>query len=87
MANCRFCLTPLHRTFVDLGMSPLCESFLAPEQCNQMEPFYPLHAYVCEECFLVQVEEYVGPDRIFSEYAYFSSYSEHGSSTPSRTRT
>jgi SAM-dependent methyltransferase len=56
-------------------MSPLCESFLTLEQLNQMEPFYPLHAYVCEKCFLVQVEEYVGPERIFSEYAYFSSYS------------
>jgi SAM-dependent methyltransferase len=75
MALCRFCQTPLHRTFVDLGMSPLCESFLTVEQLNQMEPFYPLHAYVCEKCFLVQVEEYVGPERIFSEYAYFSSYS------------
>ncbi len=75
MATCRFCHTTLHRTFVDLGMSPLCESFLTLEQLNQMEPFYPLHAYVCETCFLVQVEEYVGPERIFGEYAYFSSYS------------
>ena len=75
MANCRFCQTALRRTFVDLGMSPLCESFLTREQLNQMEPFFPLHAYVCEGCFLVQVEEYVGPERIFSEYAYFSSYS------------
>jgi SAM-dependent methyltransferase len=75
MATCRFCHTGLQRTFMDLGMSPLCESFLTQEQLNQMEPFYPLHAYVCEECFLVQVEEYVGPERIFSEYAYFSSYS------------
>jgi predicted TPR repeat methyltransferase len=56
-------------------MSPLCESFLTREQTNQMEPFYPLHAYVCETCFLVQVEEYVAPDRIFDEYAYFSSFS------------
>jgi SAM-dependent methyltransferase len=75
MGTCRFCHTGLRRTFVDLGMSPLCESFLTREQLNQMEPFYPLHAYVCEECFLVQVEEYVGPEQIFSEYAYFSSYS------------
>lgn len=75
MGTCRFCHTGLQRTFVDLGMSPLCESFLTREQLNQMEPFYPLHAYVCEECFLVQVEEYVGPEQIFSEYAYFSSYS------------
>jgi SAM-dependent methyltransferase len=76
MATCRFCHTPLERTFVDLGMSPLCESFLTREQCNHMEPFYPLHAYVCEGCFLVQVEEYVRPERIFDEYAYFSSYSQ-----------
>lgn len=76
MAGCRFCATPLTHTFVDLGMSPLCESFLTREQLNQMEPFYPLHAYVCERCFLVQVEEYVGPERIFDDYAYFSSYSD-----------
>lgn len=86
MANCRFCQTALRRTFVDLGMSPLCESFLTREQLNQMEPFFPLHAYVCDGCFLVQVEEYVGPERIFSEYAYFSSYSRawlaHAQSSP-----
>ncbi len=76
MAACRFCSTPLRHTFVDLGMSPLCESFLTREQLNRMEPFYPLHAYVCESCFLVQVEEYVAPERIFDDYAYFSSYSE-----------
>jgi SAM-dependent methyltransferase len=57
-------------------MSPLCESFLTREQLNQMEPFYPLHAYVCARCFLVQVEEYVRPERIFDDYAYFSSYSD-----------
>ena len=76
MAGCRFCGTTLSHTFVDLGMSPLCESFLTREQLNQMEPFYPLHAYVCSRCFLVQVEEYVGPERIFDDYAYFSSYSD-----------
>jgi hypothetical protein len=75
MAGCRFCGATLRHTFVDLGMSPLCESFLTREQLNQMEPFYPLHAQVCDRCFLVQVEEYVGPERIFSEYAYFSSFS------------
>jgi len=57
-------------------MSPLCESYLAAEQLNQMEPFYPLHVYVCGACFLVQLEEYVSPSDIFSEYAYFSSYSD-----------
>ncbi len=76
MAGCRFCGAALQHTFVDLGMSPLCESFLTRAQLNQMEPFYPLHAYVCERCFLVQVEEYVRPEHIFSEYAYFSSYSD-----------
>jgi 2-polyprenyl-3-methyl-5-hydroxy-6-metoxy-1,4-benzoquinol methylase len=75
-ADCRFCGAALRQTFVDLGMSPLCESFLSAEQLNQMEPFYPLHARVCGECFLVQVEEYVRPERIFTEYAYFSSYSD-----------
>jgi SAM-dependent methyltransferase len=61
---------------VDLGMSPLCESFLSQEQIDQAEAFYPLHAYVCSECFLVQVKEYVAPEGIFTEYAYFSSYSD-----------
>ena len=73
--ECRFCGAPLSQTFVDLGMSPLCESFLGPEQLNQMEPFYPLHAHVCGGCFLVQLETYVAPEEIFTEYAYFSSYS------------
>ncbi|MFN8445486.1 MAG: class I SAM-dependent methyltransferase [Caldilineaceae bacterium] len=76
MATCRFCSAPLQHTFVDLGMSPLCESFLAESQLNGMEPFYPLHVYVCERCFLVQLEEYVDPVEIFSEYAYFSSYAD-----------
>lgn len=75
-AQCRFCGQPLRFTFVDLGMSPLCESFLSPEQLNQGESFYPLHAYVCENCFLVQLEEYVSPENIFTEYAYFSSYAD-----------
>jgi SAM-dependent methyltransferase len=73
---CLSCGTPLHRTFVDLGMSPLCESYLPPEKLNQMERFYPLHVYVCESCFLVQLEEFVSPEEIFTEYAYFSSYAE-----------
>lgn len=73
---CRFCNTPLEQTFVDLGMSPLCESFLRADQINQMEPFYPLHVYVCEKCFLVQLEQYVSAEDIFTDYAYFSSYSD-----------
>ena len=74
--NCRFCNQPLRFTFVDLGMSPLCESFLSLEQLNQMEPFYPLHVFACESCFLVQLEEFVSPENIFTEYAYFSSYAD-----------
>jgi len=75
-APCRFCKTPLEHTFVDLGMSPLCENYLKADQLNQMEPFYPLHVKVCSECFLVQLQEYVSPEHIFTEYAYFSSYSD-----------
>ena len=73
---CRFCGSTLQRTFVDLGMAPLCESYLTLDQLDQMEPFYPLHVYVCELCFLVQLQEYVSPNYIFSEYLYFSSYSD-----------
>jgi len=72
---CRFCHAPLRTTFVDLGMSPLCQTHIAPDQLHEMEPFYPLHAYVCDRCFLVQLQEFVAPDAIFSQYAYFSSYS------------
>jgi hypothetical protein len=75
-SNCRFCQTSLEHTFVDLGMSPLCESYISSEQRNQMEPFYPLHVYVCDRCFLVQLEAYVTPEHIFTEYAYFSSYAD-----------
>ena len=75
-SRCRFCDAVLSQTFVDLGMSPLCESYIKPERQNQMEPFYPLHVRVCERCFLVQLDEYVTPDNIFSDYAYFSSYSD-----------
>src|SRR5678816_2366759 len=72
----RFCATPLQHSFVDLGMSPLCQTHIAPHQLNHMEPFYPLHAWVCHACFLVQLEQYVAPSDIFSDYAYFSSYSD-----------
>jgi hypothetical protein len=73
---CRFCGITVRHTFVDLGMSPLCESYLRVQQLNEMEPFYPLHVFVCENCFLVQLQEYVSVESIFGEYAYFSSYSE-----------
>jgi SAM-dependent methyltransferase len=72
---CRLCYSPLTTSFVHLGMSPLCESFLSRDQIDQMEPYYPLHALVCSKCFLVQLQEYVKPAHIFTEYAYFSSYS------------
>ena len=73
---CRFCRAPLAYTLVDLGMSPLCEAYVAPDQLDTMEPFYPLRAHVCDRCWLVQVREYVRPEAIFTEYAYFSSYSD-----------
>lgn len=72
---CRFCGTTLQHRVVDLGMHPLCESFLRADQVDTMEPFYPLHAWVCHECYLVQINDYVTADHIFDEYAYFSSYS------------
>jgi SAM-dependent methyltransferase len=74
--GCRFCGHTLRTTFVDLGMSPLCQTHIEAHQLNHMEPFFPLHAWVCERCFLVQLEEYVAPANIFSEYAYFSSYAD-----------
>ncbi|HEY9488560.1 MAG TPA: class I SAM-dependent methyltransferase [Chryseosolibacter sp.] len=74
-SHCRFCGSPLSHTFVDLGMSPLCQDHVKPEEMRRMEPFYPLHAYVCTNCFLVQLEDYVSPEEIFNDYAYFSSYS------------
>jgi len=74
--KCRFCETALKYSFVDLGMSPPSNSYLTAENLNRMEPFYPLHSYVCEKCFLVQLPEYQTPAEIFSDYAYFSSYSD-----------
>ena len=74
--HCRFCGAPLVHTFVDLGMSPPCNNILKPHQLNEMEAFYPLHVWVCDQCFLVQLQEYVSPGDIFSDYSYFSSYSD-----------
>jgi SAM-dependent methyltransferase len=74
-SRCRLCGAGLKHTFVDLGMSPLCENFLSCEQLDDMEPYFPLHVLVCSECFLVQLREYVSPENIFRDYAYFSSYS------------
>lgn len=74
--DCRFCKTPLTTSFVDLGMSPLSNAYLAPQDLQRMEAFFPLHAYVCSQCFLVQLAQFESPENIFSHYAYFSSYSE-----------
>ena len=72
---CRFCGANLVHEFVDLGMSPLCESYVSAEQLDCMEAFYPLRVLVCDQCLLVQIREYVAAEEIYSDYAYFSSYS------------
>ena len=73
---CRLCDADLTRTFVDLGMSPLCESYVPAERLDQAEIFYPLHVRLCGSCLLVQIPAYVSGEHIFSDYAYFSSYSD-----------
>jgi SAM-dependent methyltransferase len=73
--HCRFCGAALETVFADLGMSPLANRYLREDQLGEMEPFYPLRALVCDHCLLVQLEEFQTPDEIFSDYAYFSSYS------------
>lgn len=75
-ATCRFCQSPLTRSFVDLGMSPLANALISQEQRSQAELFYPLHAYLCDHCLLVQLSEFASPQTIFSDYSYFSSYSD-----------
>lgn len=72
---CRFCGEELKYDFVDLGMSPLSNSYMKPENLQKKENYYPLHAYVCSKCFLVQLEKFESPEEIFSDYAYFSSFS------------
>lgn len=74
--TCRFCGATLERTFVDLGMSPLCETYPSAADLNRGETYYPLHVYLCEKCFLVQLDQYECAENIFSDYAYFSSYSD-----------
>ena len=74
--SCRFCGSRLEQEFVNLGMSPLVQSFLAADQLNQMEPFFPLQVLVCGKCYLVQLQEFVTPENIFSDYLYFASYSD-----------
>jgi SAM-dependent methyltransferase len=73
---CRLCSAELTHTFVDLGMSPPCETFPSADELDQGETFYPLHVRVCEQCLLVQLPAYIGAEEIFSHYAYFSSYSD-----------
>ncbi len=74
--SCRFCKEELRYTFVDLGMAPPCNNILSQDQLNSMEAFYPQHVFVCDNCFLVQLLEYVSPTEIFSDYSYFSSFSD-----------
>lgn len=74
--TCRLCGAELTHTFVDLGMSPLCESYVAEERLDEPETFYPLHVRQCPACLLVQLPAYVAGEDIFSDYAYFSSYSD-----------
>jgi hypothetical protein len=73
---CRACGAGVTKSFVDLGLSPLCQTHVAPGDLDSPETFYPLHVFVCQECWLAQLREYVSPEEIFSEYAYFSSFSE-----------
>jgi hypothetical protein len=73
---CRFCGSALRSTFVDLGMSPLCETYPAAAEFKNGEVYYPLHVYTCEKCFLVQLEEFEKAENIFDDYLYFSSYSD-----------
>ncbi len=73
---CRLCDAELTRTFVDIGMSPLCESYVPADKLDEAEAFYPLHVRICDACLLVQLPAYVSGEQIFSDYAYFSSYSD-----------
>lgn len=72
--KCRFCNHPIHITFCDLGKTPPSNSYL--KTLDQKEQLFPLHAFVCNHCFLVQLGQFQSPDEIFKDYAYFSSYSE-----------
>jgi 2-polyprenyl-3-methyl-5-hydroxy-6-metoxy-1,4-benzoquinol methylase len=78
LSRCRSCNAELNRTFIDLGYSPLANSFLSAAEQRRMQRFYPLHAFVCENCLLVQLEIYETAEQIFDHYLYFSSYSELG---------
>ena len=76
LIRCRLCSAQLTETFVDLGMSPLCESYLSADQLESAETFHPLHVRICPACLLVQLPAHVPAEEIFSDYAYFSSYSD-----------
>jgi 2-polyprenyl-3-methyl-5-hydroxy-6-metoxy-1,4-benzoquinol methylase len=76
LRSCRFCEADLVHTFVDLGMSPVANRYLGVDELDRMEPFYPLRAYVCARCFLVQLEQFETPAGLFTDYAYFASYSD-----------
>ncbi|KIZ47890.1 SAM-dependent methyltransferase [Rhodopseudomonas palustris] len=75
-ATCRSCGAGLKHVVVDLGLSPLANSYLSNEDLHREEPRYPLRVFVCAQCFLVQLEAWETPENIFGDYAYFSSYSQ-----------
>ena len=75
LMDCRFCQNKLELIFADLGMSPLANSYVNPDESNTGEVFFPLKTFVCEKCFLVQLGEFKSPKEIFKNYAYFSSFS------------
>ena len=76
MKNCRFCAKPLNEPFLDLGKTPLANSYLKKEDLSRQEPVFPLRVFLCEKCFLVQLADVSTSEHIFSEdYAYFSSFS------------
>ncbi len=74
--SCRHCGSPLELTMIDLGVSPLCQTVITTDRLEAMEPFYPLHVRVCSRCWLAQLPEFVSPEALFAEYAYFSAYSD-----------
>lgn len=85
--SCRFCGAPLTRSFADLGMHPPCQSVVRPEDADMPETTYPLHARVCDACSLVQIPDVVRPEEIYSEYAYFSSFSDSWVAHATKTQT
>ncbi|WP_280505109.1 class I SAM-dependent methyltransferase [Nocardia farcinica] len=74
--RCRLCDSPRLSSVLDLGATPPCEKFLSAEELDQPEPTYPLHLRVCADCLLAQIPALITPEETFTEYAYFSSYSD-----------